>query len=673
MEGDEGVAEPGEETRDPLPSPQAYSIEVLPMIIENQRQHGLRHNDYLRYRQYCTRRIRRLRKALSYTQGKHRFSKKPVTLEKVLTDSRFLHLSLMEAERAWACAMHDKQRSQDNPRGVFHMMSRLKKAVKHATEFDRLVRESNRCDPRTQLESTAYASWMSATHQLERRQWNEAMRNFAQVKLIYEKLRNIAASLHTSTASSSKAAKSSAQRVSVEEDISGMYAQRMEEIEANVRYCAYSIQGAGGNVKDLLDLKSHLDSSSSAAMELLAEKLESVLALTREQKDDAVEITWRGQSVPVKSEKLRALLLRAKDKEYELTQSREADDGNMKLYDEVLAVYTEASSLLAEDIRATEKATATIQSQKNELLLQQLTFLSAYVTSLRLERANERFLRMIQRTKKALSSSSSSSSSSSATAAAPGSGASAGGSGKDKDKGSRPDDLVRLFDLVIQNLTDLADLEFNRDDADFVKVTSAKIVAYRAMRCFYVAEGYRTSGKFSEALALYQRTVEHAVAAKSQFASCPPGSISASAVSSSPSSSAPASPLPSTFVDELDSLVKEVRANKCQLHAAALLAQAEEEKGDGAKDQKSESDTVGNKALYDSLDTYAVSSEALLAKPHFVAFPPEFTPISCKPLFFDLASHHITFPSLKERTAQRSVVGSVLKSVTGWFGGSSKS
>ena len=72
----------------------------------------------------------------------------------------------------------------------------------------------------------------------------------------------------------------------------------------------------------------------------------------------------------------------------------------------------------------------------------------------------------------------------------------------------------------------------------------------------------------------------------------------------------------------------------------------------------------------EALETYACSPE-LATKPNAVAFPPEFRAVPCKPLFFDLAANHIAFPSLRDRVAQRNMIGSVLKSVTGWFGSSS--
>ena len=62
---------------------------VLNEIKTSQNQHGLRHGDYQRYRQYCTRRIARIRKALHFPQipAKKKPTKTQITPE-VVTDSR---------------------------------------------------------------------------------------------------------------------------------------------------------------------------------------------------------------------------------------------------------------------------------------------------------------------------------------------------------------------------------------------------------------------------------------------------------------------------------------------------------------------------------------------------------------------------------------------------------
>lgn len=79
------------------------------MIRKSQQQHGLRHGDFQRYRGYCTRRVKRLRKTLHIPQGDRRhYKKKDVTLthlEGKSPDERFIHIPLILAERAWAYAM----------------------------------------------------------------------------------------------------------------------------------------------------------------------------------------------------------------------------------------------------------------------------------------------------------------------------------------------------------------------------------------------------------------------------------------------------------------------------------------------------------------------------------------------------------------------------------------
>lgn len=51
-------------------------------------QNGLRHRDYQRYRQYCARRLRRIRKSANFLHGKGKtFLKRPIEPE-VSTDVR---------------------------------------------------------------------------------------------------------------------------------------------------------------------------------------------------------------------------------------------------------------------------------------------------------------------------------------------------------------------------------------------------------------------------------------------------------------------------------------------------------------------------------------------------------------------------------------------------------
>lgn len=125
--------------------PRSFFI-VLPLIKAAQQQHGLRHGDYQRYRIYCGRRIRRLRKSLKYPQGDRRhFKKREITIAQLSgkhADVRYIHIVLMNVERAWAYAMQLRQEANTEPRKRFHMISRLRKACVHATQLQNLCNVS---------------------------------------------------------------------------------------------------------------------------------------------------------------------------------------------------------------------------------------------------------------------------------------------------------------------------------------------------------------------------------------------------------------------------------------------------------------------------------------------------------------------------------------------------
>lgn len=86
------------------------SLDIFDVIKSSRAQHGLRHGDYLRYRQYCARRLHRIRKTLKLTQGKGRFVKKPLE-PRMVREGRHLLLPLICSERAWSYAMQLKRES----------------------------------------------------------------------------------------------------------------------------------------------------------------------------------------------------------------------------------------------------------------------------------------------------------------------------------------------------------------------------------------------------------------------------------------------------------------------------------------------------------------------------------------------------------------------------------
>ena len=132
-----GEGEPAEEPPSLEGMPQ-LSLEIFNLIKSSHAQHGLRHGDYVRYRQYCTRRLHRLRKAVGLMQGKGRFQRR--TLEPhMVKEEKHLMLPLYMAERAWSYAMALKRENTSaEPRPRFHLQHRLNKAAKWSAELKAL-------------------------------------------------------------------------------------------------------------------------------------------------------------------------------------------------------------------------------------------------------------------------------------------------------------------------------------------------------------------------------------------------------------------------------------------------------------------------------------------------------------------------------------------------------
>lgn len=76
--------------------------------------------------------------------------------------------------------------------------------------------------------------------------------------------------------------------------------------------------------------------------------------------------------------------------------------------------------------------------------------------------------------------------------------------------------------------------------------------------------------------------------------------------------------------------------------------------------------------LNERMDQYDENRALTGKKPNLVAFPPDFEPIPCRPLFFDLALNNVDFPSLEEHVEQRKAGGGLTGMVKGWLWGGGK-
>ena len=103
--------------------------------------------------------------------------------------------------------------------------------------------------------------------------------------------------------------------------------------------------------------------------------------------------------------------------------------------------------------------------------------------------------------------------------------------------------------------------------------------------------------------------------------------------------------------NEVIELLEAVEGRQFMAHANSIL-ESEAAKAQGqdiSKNEKDDFNEISRKPLIDRLDTYYEDPNLTNGKPNLANFPPNFRPIPCKPLFFDLAREHISFPDLQEK------------------------
>ncbi|XP_063816631.1 signal recognition particle subunit SRP68 [Pseudophryne corroboree] len=556
------------------------ALEILQIIKESQQQHGMRHGDFQRYRGYCSRRLRRLRKTLSFKMGnRHKFTGKKVTAE-MLSDNRYLLLILMDAERAWSYAMQLKMEANTEPRKRFHLLSRLRKAVKHGEELERLC-DSDRVDAKTKLEAQAYSAYLSGMLQFEQQKWEEAMKAFNKCKTIYEKL----ASAFT-------------------EEQAVLYNQRVDEISPNIRYCAYNI-GDKTAMNELMQMRLRGGGTEG----LLAEKLETLISQTRaKQAATMSEVEWRGRTIPIKIDKVRIFLLGLSDTEAAIAQA-EDEEAKERLFESVLSECRDAIQGVREELKSEQRLRDAVMDGDIGKV-SNLQYLHSYLSYIKLSTAIQRNESMASALQKALLRQPQPE--------------------EDGKRSPRPQDLIRLYDIILQNLAELTQLPGLEEDQSFQKETVLKTLVYKAYRCFFIAQSYVLVKKWSEALVLYDRVLKYAKEVQAQ----------AGAAKSN------LKELP-----DIQELIKQVKSEKYSLQAAAILDSTD------TSEEVSPSLTKENKPLSECLDNFSLDASLVTKHARLVHFPPDFRPIPCKPLFFDLALNHVTLPSLEDKLEQKAKSG----------------
>ncbi|RYR44894.1 hypothetical protein Ahy_A08g041170 isoform C [Arachis hypogaea] len=569
-----------------------FSINVLQLLKSAQMQHGLRHGDYTRYRRYCTARLRRLYKSLKFTHGRGKYSKRNIT-ESTVTDVRFLHVLLYSAERAWSHAMEKRQLPDGpNARQRIYLIGRLRKAVKWATLFSKLC--AIKADSRTSLEAEAYASYMKGNLLFEQDQnWDVALMSFKSARAVYEELGKYG-----------------------DLDNQVLCRERVEELEPSIRYCLHKVGQSNLQTSELLNI----GDMEGPALDLFKAKLEAVMAEARSQQAASMtELNWLGHRFPVSNAKTRVAILKAQELEKDLHGSS-ADstpsDKKLVIFDKIFSAYHEARGYIRADLATAGNA---------ENVKDDLHGLDKAVSAMLGERTIERNLLLVKVAKSKL----------------------ARRRDDKNDKVTKPEELVRLYDLLLQNTADLSDLvssgrDKKPEEVSFADECACKTLAFRAERCFYVAKSYSVAGKRAEAYALYHHVRNLAEDALRKFKSL------------NGDYKCVLNPTCwQNMIKDLEELCKQCRSNSCIEHALGIMEEN--------KDQENISERISNisltgaerleKFLLDKLDVYesAVGDSNVKCAPRIASFPPPFQAISRTPIVLDLAYNNIEFPSLESR------------------------
>ncbi|XP_041978514.1 signal recognition particle subunit SRP68 [Aricia agestis] len=566
----------------------SLSLEIFRLTKDAQQQHGLRHGDYQRYRGYCSRRIRRLRKVLKIPQGDRRhYRRRDVTATHLTgsnAENRLLCIPLLQAERAWAHAMQLRQEANTEPRKKFHLTSRLKKACTHANTLLELCEKSGACDARTTLEAGAYAAWLQGVLLLELRQWRAAAESLTRAQLVLDNL-----------------------CTALPDDERIVYKQKVDELKPSLRYCAYNI-GDASAAGDLLAMRS----------QGLIENLDTLMAQAKESRSGVMhEIEWRGRRVTVRPEKVRLFLIGLQDLDKAVATAANTQ-AKIDVLENTLMDCKDAISAIKEEIKNDPKLKSASETQVSGI-----NYLLTYLMYLRLIRTIERNNLLVQQAEEARKNNQ-----------------------QLDGKKVRPQDLTRLYEIILQNYIELQQLPGFENDQAYQEEIEIELKAYKAFRCYYIAQVLTGLRRFREALAMLERCNTYA-------------------------NEAIRSKLQQKLVDKLQTLVKDVESCKFEVHADSVL---EDEEDDPELKYSSSKTYKDKKPLVDRLDDYREDTQVLTKNPNIYKIPPPMEAIPCKPLFFDLACNFIEFPNLDDKTGagKKEAPGSIAGLVKGFLGWGNK-
>mmetsp|Transcript_20440 Transcript_20440/g.20558 ORF Transcript_20440/g.20558 Transcript_20440/m.20558 type:complete len:648 (-) Transcript_20440:69-2012(-) len=637
----------------PASSIPKISLKIHETITTLQNENGLRHQDFMRYRYYLTRKLKIIRKSVGFTFGKGKvYTKREITPEMV-TSPTYLLIPLLTAERAWSHASELKDAFTKVGKNKIRNseVEKFSKAAKWASHLDSLCSEVG--DVQTALEASAYSSWMGGQSFLEKEMWSEAVAAFSKAKSIYEELSKLGSL-----------------------DQQDLFTKRVTDMEPSLRFCRYNVSGSG-NVQSG-------DITAFSANPELQEKLEEMRLKQPEgaTQDESRKLgfTWAARPVLISSEKLQIACTKIKHtldamtaKSLSITPSNLTElpaDGLGKQrnqeYMRVTAAIDDAREIVSDELsKLALGGEGRLGEAKSEL-----THIKCFLQCKKQEmllRRTEELITIIE------------------------------GSRVSSEK--RVFDLAHLYDQQLKTVREMLSVPGSEEDDLLTLRLSAHEQLLRCTRALYMAECYLVETKWGEGSALidladslvstvYDRVDDLSEALHSSDDTSPQIQEEKTQLAALQSS--------------LTHLEKQVAGTRCRIPALALLHASQQNElpstiggAETVVCSGSPSDRLAGSLLsrkdewthltprVEEVARNNLKRSVKTKKTDKVNFgeisvydiPPAFAPIPCKPVFFDIAFNYIEAPDIdgraglaskREENAPAGLVGAA-QSLFGWF------
>jgi signal recognition particle subunit SRP68 len=200
------------------------------------------------------------------------------------------------------------------------------------------------------------------------------------------------------------------------------------------------------------------------------------------------EIEFLGQVISISNDKIRLNILTAKSFKAEVEKSKATESKvtffhsvfsniftKIKLYDRLFLVYGDCLAAIRDDIK--EKG-----SEKGEKFIANMRLLHTFISYQLLLSTIDRNLLMASQLVERLNAPSS------------------------KQKPVSPSNIVKIYENLIQNVTDIQGLPGIDENISIMNEMKAKEEMFTAFKCFYLGKSFAVAKQWKKAFALYERS-----------------------------------------------------------------------------------------------------------------------------------------------------------------------